>query len=354
MSALGAGEERFSRVQRVAEWLARQTFELVPGHPFKLGALLADGVTPFPRTGQAQGPAFVFDPAGTKTDRYNSRGLDAYGPYTAQTFTPTTPRVAVVCQRRLKGEVEQFLHKLLYGIPDHTGRRSVFARGLIDTYRLDGWKLDFFLASDASASAYHRAAQEALSAASEGAFRWNLALVQSFEDTHTLRGEENPYLVTKAAFLALQVPTQEFEIETARSSEYALRYTLSNMALQCYAKLDGIPWLLKANPTIAHEVVIGLGSAQLSPESRFAERERFVGITTVFTGDGNYFMSNLSRAAAYDDYPEALLTSLRQSVSQIKTALNWQPRDHVRLVFHTFKPLKDAEVNAVEACARTR
>jgi hypothetical protein len=47
------------------------------------------------------------------------------------------------------------------------------------------------------------------------------------------------------------------------------------MALASYAKLNGIPWLLKANPTIAHELVIGLGSANIG-ERRLGERERFV------------------------------------------------------------------------------
>jgi hypothetical protein len=345
---LNGGTERADRIRRFVDWLGKQSFELIPAVGFQIGGLLSEAGRTFPRVAEAQRPTFVFDPAGTKTSTYNARGLDDFGPYTSQTFTPTTPRVAVICQKSLKGEVEQFLYKFLNGIPASNRATSVFVRGFTDTYRLDGCRLDFFLAADASAPAYHRAAQDAVAAASDGGFRWNLALVQSYEETHLMVGEANPYLVTKAVFLSHQVPSQEFEIETTRGYEAQIRYSLGNMALASYAKLDGIPWLLKANPTIAHEIVVGVGSAQIA-DTRFGERKRFVGITTVFSGDGNYFLSNLSRAVSFDDYPDAILTSLRQTIEQVRTSLNWQPRDHVRLIFHAFKPLKDAEANAVSA-----
>jgi len=73
-----------------------------------------------------------------------------------------------------------------------------------------------------------------------------------------------------------QIPVQEFKIEAAQKTDRDLQYSLNNMAPATYAKLNGIPWLLKANPTIAHELVIGLGSANVS-ESRLGNRERYVG-----------------------------------------------------------------------------
>jgi len=69
------------------------------------------------------------------------------------------------------------------------------------------------------------------------------------------------------------------------------------MGLATFAKLNGIPWLLKANSPKTHELIIGLGSAEVG-EGRLGQRERFVGITTMFTGDGNYHISNLSKAVA--------------------------------------------------------
>jgi hypothetical protein len=68
------------------------------------------------------------------------------------------------------------------------------------------------------------------------------------------------------------------------------------MALQCYAKLGGIPFVIAAPRTIAHGLVIGIGSAHVR-SSRFSDPEMVVGITTVFSADGNYIVSDMSREA---------------------------------------------------------
>jgi len=76
--------------------------------------------------------------------------------------------------------------------------------------------------------------------------------------------------------------------------------------LATYAKLNGVPWLLRMNRTDAHELLIGLGSAEVR-EGRLGERERVVGITTVFGGDGDYYLSNVSKAVRMDKYWECRL-----------------------------------------------
>jgi hypothetical protein len=79
-----------------------------------------------------------------------------------------------------------------------------------------------------------------------------------------------------------------------------------------------------------------------------APRERFVGITTVFNSDGNYLVSNVSREAPYEQYPQELSGALRACIGEIKDRNGWQPTDVIRLVFHVFKPLKDREARAVK------
>ena len=39
--------------------------------------------------------------------------------------------------------------------------------------------------------------------------------------------------------------------------------------------------------------------------------DRYVGITTVFTADGHYRVSNVSREAQYEEYAAELLNALR-------------------------------------------
>lgn len=143
-----------------------------------------------------------------------------------------------------------------------------------------------------------------------------------------------------------QIPSQEFELETVNLRDRQLVYVLNNMALATYAKLDGIPWLMKSNRTIAHELVFGLGSASIG-EGRLGTRERIVGITTVFSGEGKYHLSNVSQAVPMTEYKQALFDSLKNTINKVRDELNWQRRDHVRLVFHSFSPFKKVDVAEV-------
>jgi argonaute-like protein implicated in RNA metabolism and viral defense len=112
--------------------------------------------------------------------------------------------------------------------------------------------------------------------------------------------------------------------------------------------MGGTPWLLKATPTVSHELVFGLGSCNIG-NSRLGNRERVVGITTVFTGDGNYLLSNRSTAVPYDHYQSSLLECLRETVEIIREEQNWGRNDLIRLIFHSFKPFKDSEIEAVKS-----
>ena len=182
--------------------------------------------------------------------------------------------------------------------------------------------------------------------------RWNLALVQVDESSHDLYGEENPYLVVKASFLAQQVPVQEFEGETMMQKGSSLDFVLSNMALASYAKLGGTPWHLQVDRGMAHELVIGLGSASIS-ESRLGKRQRVVGITTLFTGEGRYMLGNLSKVVPFDGYRAAVTEMLQGALARAQQEMNWQKGDEVRLVFHSFKPMRDDEAEAVKSIVTT-
>lgn len=153
--------------------------------------------------------------------------------------------------------------------------------------------------------------------------------------------------MTKAAFLSHQIPVQEFTIETVYTPTNRLSYVLNNMALATYSKLSGTPWLIKSDQGMHIELVIGLGSARIG-ERRLGQSERVVGITTVFTGDGNYCLSSVSKVVPIEEYQATLLATLKATLKEIRDQLNWRKEHHVRLVFHAFKPLKDAETEAVK------
>ncbi|MFF3487266.1 Piwi domain-containing protein [Streptomyces sp. NPDC002701] len=285
-----------------------------------------------------QSPTFQFDQAGDKTSRSPDRGLDEYGPFDVEFFAKKKPRIAVITPRAHKGVVENFLFKFLHGIQ---GERT-FGLGFIRKYHLSGCDVSLhpFDGATTNANAYREACRRALLSGDI-----DLAIVITSEDQAHLTGDNSPYLVAKSAFMGQGVPVQDVRIETVRLSKLA--YPLNSIALACYAKLGGIPFVIAAPRSLTHELVIGIGSAHVK-ESQLTAPERVVGITTVFSADGNYLLSNTSREADYDDYPRELLCSLTECIDAIKIRNAWQKGDELRLIFHVFKPLKDIEAAAVK------
>lgn len=348
-TSLAAGNEKFARVEQTLSAMRSRAFEVLPGVAFQVGEPFHEGAKQFfPAVEQCPPALYVFDPAGNRpAEQYAAVGLNKHGPYNQATQTPVKPRICVICESRRRGEVEQFLHKFFRGIPDQ-GRRSYFPLGFSGTYRLRDPEWRCFTTDGQSAAAYHRAAIQALEAGGSG---WNLAIVQTDEASHDLHGEENPYLVSKATFLSQQIPVQGFEVGTMSYRDKHLEFALSDMALASYAKIGGVPWVLQVTKPYAHELVIGIGSATIA-DSRLGRKQRVVGITTMFTDEGQYLLGNLSRAVPFEDYERALSEMLVASVTEARSKLNWQKNEEVRLVFHSFKPLRDEETaNAALAVA---
>lgn len=268
-AALRQGKARLDKIGTIVEFLRSKQHEMVPGVSFAFGPLLASSDRSFPRIEETPKPVYVFDQTGSKTNTWHDKGLTEYGPYSAQVFTPNQPRIGIVCQQSMKGQVEQFVRKFVNGVAlpapngDHRRKKTnYFEKGLIRKFALKNVQYDFFLAANGSVEAYKKACQQAVEAHGNGQ-KLDLALVQIEEPFHELAPRVNPYFACKVSFHTHQIPVQEFEIETTRRPDSQLIYVLNNMALATYAKLNGIPWLLKANPTIAHELVIGLGSADI-------------------------------------------------------------------------------------------
>jgi hypothetical protein len=337
------GPAKLRTLTATMKFIQSRKLNILPGIPFQIEAF----ATELPALQTAPKPTYVFDPGSRQTNSWHDGGLKTFGPYTRQTFTPSKPRICIICQKSKRGRVDEFVQKFLTGIPSTGSKEAPFAAGLCGKYRLEGVSTHFFSAESDAAEGYRDAFTAAVAQSTAEGFRWDLALIQIEESFRSLPVTANPYFIGKAFFLTQQVPVQDFRIETASTEDDQLQYSLNNMALATYAKMGGIPWLLKASPTVAHELVFGLGSAQFKT-SRFGSGRRMVGITTVFSSDGNYRVSSLSRVADIDGYADALLTSLRATVSRIKTDMNWQPRDHVRLIFHAFKPFKNIEAQAIK------
>lgn len=337
------GEEQLRRIRSLAAYLQKQRPILLDGHAGEFGELISSRRR-FPKSEIASKPALIFDTAGTRTSRWNQGGLDQHGPFDRYQFNPKRLNIAVICRRDLQGRVEQFVEQLLQGVPNTKGGDVGFLR----RFALEKPYVCVFTAKSASAAEYRQASVAAVEHITDRGESWNLALVQTEKAMEAMTGDENSYLVTRAFFLAKGIAVQHVHFETMNQPPWQRAYSLNNLGLACYAKLGGVPWLLPSDQTVAHELVIGLGSHH-ERNSRFGVGDRFVGITTVFSGDGRYLLESRTRAVRFDEYGVAMLNAVRSAVTKVRDDYAWAPTDPVRLVFHAFKPVKDVEARAIHS-----
>jgi len=364
---LGSRYERFERERQLLEaelldgpgWermLDEMETFLRSASPMRLGAGLECVIGPRVRIGdggeghrslvQARQVDYCFDPARTKRGRWAWQGLERFGPFSRDTFAARSPRILVVFPDTAQGSVEAFLRALRDGVPGQSGYPAGFARtfGLVN--------LEFALqpvpwlaaGRDAPHGLYRAAIERVLSSGE----RFDSALVVLLDEHADLPDPVNPYLHTKAMLLMAGIPSQELRLATIRKPAAALAYSLRNIAVALYAKMGGIPWTVDQDLAISDEIVIGLGTAELSA-SRYHQRQRYAGITTVFRGDGNYLLGTVSRVCAWEDYPAALRESLIDVLREVKDRNGWRPGDTVRVVCHTARPVRNAHVDQIMA-----
>jgi len=288
---------------------------------------------------------YVFDRTGAKSAAFAWPGLAQFGPYDRATFANKSPRLLVVFPASTQGKVEAFLKAFRDGMG--AGYRD-FARGFSDLFGLVN--LEFVMCPvdisiperESSEAAYRKAIEKQLSSSQE----IHGGIVVLFDEHAFLKGLQNPYIRTKALLLTLGIPTQEVRMRTINQPLRSLQYTLQNFSISVYAKLNGTPWTVNQDKAISDELVVGMGFAELSG-SRSEARQRFVGITTVFGGDGTYLLGNVSKECDYSSYPRILQESIRSVLSELRIRNNWQPGDTVRVVFHAHRPLKRVDIAGI-------
>ena len=337
VSSFNRGENKKARIEKLKKYIQSKTITLINGTRIEI----EDAKDIQNQCEQMQKPVFVFNDNGEAD--WAERGLTQYGPYTKRTFDRNDPSICVICAQHDKGRVEQFVRKLLKGISNS----KYFSNGLEGKFSLGTSHVEVFTTTADNIDAYKRAIESAIKKKSEEGGRWDLALVQIRQSFQKLDVTKNPYYLGKSLFFLHQVPVQDFTIELINQSDYSLGYSLNNMGLACYAKMGGVPWLLKSSPTLSHELVIGIGSANIGQE-RGANNQRIMGITTVFSGDGSYIVSNTSKAVLPEAYCYALTEVLGETIEKIQKRMNWQKGDTIRLIFHAqLKKFNKEEIRAV-------
>ncbi len=291
-------------------------------------------------------PSCVLRPGGSITVPWPvDKQINLHGPYDAESFPHKHVKIAVVCPEEFVGETGQFLRKLKEGV-NSANEKAPFRKGFVRKYHLNGCDFIFHAVNRMTASLEDAYKDASLKALLE---KPDLAVVVIREQHRAMSDATNPYYTTKARMMAQGVPVQIIEIETIRRND--VEYVLNNVSLAMYAKLGGIPWTMAPNSDLVHEIIMGIGSARLS-SSRRGAGERVIGITTVFSGDGQYLLSNNTKEVSSEQYVAALTSSLRETVAELSSRFGWRAKDRVRFIFHqSFKKYKGIEAEAVKTFA---
>lgn len=346
---VASAQGKLTRINSTIATLRKRRLCIAGDVEISFGDALREGSEFFPGRIETDRPPLLFGPQGSNVAIVPNDGIRTWGPYLYMQHTRNEPVIGVICEAALRGRVEIFLESLCNGFPDELWpddkAENPYRGGLVGKFRLSKIRLEYEEVSGRLASDYKAAVQRLLQRLSDKAP--DLVMIQTREGFKRLSGNADPYLVTKAELMKAGVPSQAISVEHMDAPPMQLPYVLDNVALATYAKLDGTPWVISTRAPTTHELVVGVGYTEVS-ERRLGKRERYVGITTVFQGDGRYLLWGLTREVAYEEYPAELLRNLQAVVRYVRAQNGWEEGDKVRLICHVYKSLRNTEVEAIK------
>lgn len=327
-----------SNAQKMAKWLSERTYQNLDAFCFSVAkedSLPGDSF-------QLEPTKFIFGlTPGSSADSILS-GLWRLGPYDRARFDKKSPTVLAVFHKKNRGYATNFLAKLVNGMPES----QFFKKGFKDLFRLHEVPVHTEELDSYEPEAYEEAIAKAIRSEAD---KFDLAIVETLEESKRLPPFNNPYLRAKAKLMMSGIPVQCITEEHLKGHDGILSTILGPIALQLYAKLGGVPWVLPASQSVDRELIVGIGnSIQRKNVYSGAEQSRIVGLTTFFSGEGRYLLGQQLRSVPYDEYFYELLAGLKGSIGQLAEEYGWKEDDNVRLVFHVFKPVKNIEVEVVD------
>lgn len=285
-------------------------------------------------------PTFIFDPAGNKTDAsVPDRGLNNFGPYDSLNFDIKNPSILGICVKENRGSFSTFLANMIDGLPNS----SYFKKGFKKKYDLLEVNCTISEISRYDYTEYDRVI-------SSMEKKPDLVIIEIPEEFKKLDDKQNPYYRLKARLLTLEIPVQ-FVLN--RKMRVVDEFLLNAVALQIYAKLGGTPWVLPSTRSVDREIIIGIGHSIIRKNVYSgAEQNRVVGISTFFSSDGQYLLSNKAKDVPYAEYFDELLKNLQESFQKLNDQQGWKEGDTIRLIFHIFKPIRNVEFDVVSALVK--
>lgn len=276
-------------------------------------------------------PTLNFQYGAPQTGQGAAAGLRRHGPYDLKIVSRRDSiRAVVLCPRAFQDGAQRLVSALRQGITGFPGMERL--------YRLHSVTPEIRLLKDSTARAYREAAAEIGREQPDIVF-----LVVGYADRYAAVGE-NPYLAAKALLANLNIASQAVTIETLRQTEASLRWAVDSIALQAYAKIGNVPYVLH-DPAGVRELVIGIGRSDVyDPQGRF--HKQLFGAAAAFRQDGDFlFAGSTALVSDRETYEEVLAKLLADFMDRFEHQQGAPPD---RLILHVFKRTGRKELGAVK------
>lgn len=275
-------------------------------------------------------PALRFDYSSTSAQDFDARkGLKRYGPYDSCILGKDRIRAAVIFPTQ------------------HTKEKNVLVNGLRDGYYSEHgsfvgfsrlFRIPLSVESELSISSEdEREVRRVIQSLSQQG-NVDLVLILTTSEKGTL------YRTIKAELLGNGFPNQVVTIGKMRDP-WKVPWVLENVALACYAKIGGTPWVV-ASESSRRELVIGISRAQ------DRTKQFIVGFVTLFTQDGDFLLLH-SLAPVLEWEQEKYVNGLAELIIDAYQEYRQLQDVPEAIVLHLCKrPGRFREIEAIERALR--
>lgn len=250
--------------------------------------------------------------------RYYDQMVKTYQPYSLELYQNKQINIGIVCPAEYQGESEGFIKKI--------------EAKLKEVFHFNALNFCFKTTAGKELENYKERLYDA------DLLKCDLIYIIVNDAQKKLNPKKSPYYVCKAKFIGNGIPTQDIQIETIRQNLNA--FTMTNIALNSYAKLGGTAWTIEKEDKLRDELVIGIGST-------LTEGGQFVlGIAQIFHNDGRYMTGDCSPLSSFENYAENLENHLFKTLKPLAEEMN--KSGTFRLIFHLFKSASEEyEIKAI-------
>ena len=254
----------------------------------------------------------------TQALKYYDQMVKAYQPYSLELYQNKQINIGIICPSEYQGETEVFIKRI--------------DAKLKEVFHFNSLSFHFKTITNKDLVSYKEVLYD------EKLLKCDLIYIIVNEAQEKLNPNNSPYYVCKAKLIGNGIPTQDIQIETIRQNLNA--FTMTNIALNSYAKLGGTAWTIEKEDKLKDELVIGIGST-LSENGQFV-----LGIAQVFHNDGRYMTGDCSPLSAFANYADNLENHLFKTLKPLVEEMS--KTGTFRLIFHLFKSASaEYEIKAI-------